>query len=204
MFPLADNPGVHGALTNMVAELKTAGLDKFFAFLPADTLHITAFEGLTDIPQDELNAATARFGHALEKKSAAEEYRVSPVGLTMGESLRIVVEGANDSEKRLLWDLRNVLHKATKTNCNDLTAYEFHISLAYPKKKFDNEVAQDIAPKLQAAYDRHIAPFALMQLGRVGFYKFEDMGRFTRIGTLGYDGYTELGTEAPEVEDASA
>ncbi|MCJ9672213.1 MULTISPECIES: DUF1868 domain-containing protein, partial [unclassified Neorhizobium] len=204
MFPLADNPGVHGALTNMVAELKTAGLDKFFAFLPADTLHITAFEGLTDIPQDELNAATARFEHALKSWYAVDEFCVSPVGLTMGESLRIVVEGANHTEKLLLLGLRSVLQKATNIPCADVTAYKFHISLAYPKKKFDNEVAQDIAPKLQAAYDHYIAPFALMQLGRVGFYKFEDMGQFRRLGTLGPDHYTKLGKQAPEVEDASA
>jgi hypothetical protein len=179
-------------------------LAEYFSVLPLDSMHMTVFCGMSGVPlgQDgystrvdrnaSLDEHTRTFEEALRTEKGPAGFVVSPYSVNVGESLRVLVVSDNDDEHQKLLDMRRLLQDVTGIDRGDLTSYQTHISLAYPKKFIPVEKAPQICDMLLDAFSKYIASLKI-NLGRVEFCEFEDMRHFKTLGFLGPDGYERAG-----------
>ena len=182
------------AICALQAELKASAFQKFFAFLPPASFHMTVFQGVSpaskpgrrlpaclprDASRDEVtNALLGRIdGIALPQR-----HRMRVVDLFSGCSLTMA--GATEEDEKSLRETRIALRRATGIDFDDFDDYVFHITLAYLLKWVPEATAQGIAALGAEMAERYIDEIGLIDLGPVEFCNFENMHHFERVKLL--------------------
>lgn len=176
------------ALVAAQDRLKAGPLADGFAFLPADSFHMTIFEGVIDyarttdrwpghLPTDvPVDTVTEDFARRLRNVGLAKQFSASPTGIFGGFSVRMT--GADASEEALLRLTRDQLQTATNLVRPDHDAYGFHITLAYNLRWFSAEEARAIIALSDEVGSELVKRLSRITLGPVEFCAFETMHQF--------------------------
>ena len=179
------------ALVSTQDILKAGSLASAFTFMPADSLHMTLFEGVIDyartadrwpahlplnatIAQATEDAAARLKGHCCQQK-----FKVRPIQVFGG--FTVVMAGATKQEEDRLRLTRNALRDALNLHRPDHDAYQFHVTLAYLLRWLSRDEAQDIIELSHTAAQALLADMPELTLGPAELCVFETMHRFERM-----------------------
>jgi hypothetical protein len=160
------------------------------AFTPVSSLHMTLFQGIIeyrrhlpywpvgvalDTPIDEM---TAIFLDRLQSFSGGPAFRVR---VTDALPTGLVVEGANEADRKALKEWRNAFANIFGYRHPDHASYEFHITFAYVIEKFADAtlpawqgMLRDVAREIN---DR----VGVLELRPPAFCAFNDMNHFEEL-----------------------
>ena len=175
--------------------LKAGPLASAFTFMPADSLHMTVFEGVIDysrtgdrwpghlsldatIAETTEDAAARLKGHTWQQK-----IKVRPVDVFAGFTVGIV--GSTEHEENGLRLTRNALRDAINLHRPDHDAYQFHITLAYLLRWLNRDEAREVIEVSHTAAKVLLSDMPELTLGPVELCSFETMHQFTPIMSLG-------------------
>lgn len=175
--------------------LKAGPLASAYTFMPADSLHMTIFEGVIDysrttdrwpghlsldatIAEAEEDASARLKGHPCQ-----QEFKLRPVEVFGG--FTVSMTGATEREENGLRMTRNALRDALNLHRPDHDAYQFHITLAYLLRWLSPDEAQEVIEISHAATKALFNEMAELSLGPVELCSFETMHRFDPIMSLG-------------------
>lgn len=160
------------------------------AFTPVSSLHMTLFQGIieyrrklpfwpADVPLDTpIDDMTAIFmdrlaGFRPEGPFEMEVTEATPAGLTL--------DGVTADDRARLKSWRNRFADLLGYRHPDHDSYSFHITFAYPKERFDDEMIAAWVPFLDTVVEdiRDRAP--VIALAPPAFCAFEDMNHFEEL-----------------------
>lgn len=183
-----------GALTRVRARLEALPFADCFAWTPAESWHMTVFQGTIegrraapfwpggmalDAPIDETTQVLAT---RLEGFAPAEPFAVKLVEVT---PLGLVVAGATGEDERWLRTLRDRLAEAFGYRHPDHDDYTFHVTLAYVKKWLPAGAEDVYLPALDAIGRDFAAEIPALELAPPAFCSFRDMNLFSPLRVLG-------------------
>lgn len=189
------------ALASVRAALAAEGLDRFWAWTPESSWHMTVFDlflhanaerreyvpsGLPyDTPAAEVDAAIFERLRATALPRTAER-RVSPVALYRGAGIGLALTGATRGQERRLRALRDILAAATGLRKRPGHAdYGFHITLGYQISWPTEAEAARIDAILDEVEARILRELPAFALGTPHACRFEDMDSFPPVFPLG-------------------
>ncbi|KAK2729641.1 hypothetical protein CKAH01_02615 [Colletotrichum kahawae] len=189
---------VYHSIESVIEELSTCKSSSIIAPLPATSLHMTIFEGVSDQvripgywPSDlALDATQKACDDHFEKKlrkfslgrEAAAPYRMSLKGidiLDVGVAVRL--DGVTLSEVERLRALRDRLADELKIRHSIHDEYGFHISILYFLRHPDDEQKRDIASILERHFGKMLKE---VELGPPEFCPFTNMHAFNPVFCL--------------------
>ena len=168
------------------------GADRL-AFTPADSLHMTLFQGVIEYrrrlpywPDDvALNApideVTELYRARLDSFSPGPAFRIKatelkPTGLTL--------DGVDERDRRALAEWRDRLSVCFGYRHPDHQDYRFHVTFAYLTDWLEDSMADAWRAGLSEALCALRTEAPVIDLGRPAFCTFEDMRRFEEIKRL--------------------
>lgn len=175
--------------------LKAGLLASAFTFMPADSLHMTIFEGVIDYSRTadrwpahlSLDAtiaeATKDAAARLKEHPCQQEFKLRPVEVFGGFTVGIT--GATDDEETGLRKTRNALRDALNLHRPDHDAYQFHVTLAYLLRWLSRDEAQEVVDVSHSVANALLQDMPTLTLGPVELCSFETMHRFDPIMSLG-------------------
>lgn len=188
----------HAAFRSMQSELMALPWSSHFTYLPPSSFHMTIFGGVAgdpldgegwppDVPLDvDRDGVTRGFLGRLEEARGATRLRVRAERSDHGTS--VVVEPEDAATHAIMRGLRDTLRDATGLHRPDHDAYEFHVSLAYLTRWFDEVDAVCFIDALDGVLDRYRAALDEIVLGPVEVCEFETMHAFRTVATFGDEG----------------
>lgn len=171
--------------------LKTGPMASAFTFMPADSLHMTIFEGVIDYSRTAdrwpahlsfdatIAEATEDAATRLQYHPYKQKFQVRPVEVFGGFTVGMV--GATEQDENSLRLTRNALRDALNLHRPDHDAYQFHITLAYLLRWLSPDEAQEVIAVSQAATKALLNQMPELSLGPVELCTFETMHQFTPI-----------------------
>lgn len=183
------------ALVAAQDSLKAGSLASAFTFMPADSLHMTLFEGVIDyartadrwpvhLPLDATIAqATEDAAARLQDHRCQLKFKVRPVEVFGGFTVGMV--GTTAHEEDGLRRTRNALRDALNLHRSDHDAYQFHITFAYLLRWLSRDEAQEVIEVSHTAAKALLADMPELILGPAELCTFETMHRFDPIMSLG-------------------
>ena len=188
---LGDGPAAR-ALSAARDRLRAAGGERVLAFLPAESCHMTLFDGLlhdvrrpdrwpSDLPLDApADRADAAMLAAFRGAPAPGRFTLSPVRLAIGDAgLGLILQGADAAEESRLRAFRDDL--AARTGLRHRPghdSYVFHITLAYLIAPVDPAEAEALETARRAAEAEILASLGPLTLGPPEACLFTDMTAF--------------------------
>lgn len=182
------------ALARVRARLTTLPYAGRFAWTPAESWHMTVFQGTIEgrraapfwpegVNLDAPIEETTRILDArLEGFVPAEPFAVKLVEVT---PLGLVVAGATPEDEQRLWALRDRLAEAFGYRHPDHDHYTFHVTLAYVKEWLPADAEETYLPVLEAIGGDFAAGIPVLELAPPAFCSFRDMNLFTPVRMLG-------------------
>lgn len=179
---------------SMQRELKALPWSTHFTFLPPSSFHMTIFGGIAGNPlqhegwPEELSTSLDRhdvtqwFLERLDSAVGASQLRVHVDRSDHGAS--VVVLPVDEQTRVRMRGLRDTLRDATGLQRPDHDEYEFHVSLAYLTRWFEEDEAAAYIDALDAIVDRHRAALDEIVLGPVEVCEFETMHAFCKVATF--------------------
>ena len=191
---VAPGSDAFAALVEAQQRLKAGPLAGAFTYLPADSLHMTIFEGVIDssrtperwprhlpteapIAQVAEDAAARLQGRDLEMTFAARPVEVF-AGFTVG------MTGATKAEETHLRQTRDTLRDALNIHRPDHDSYQFHITLAYLLRWLDRDEARQVIDLSADVAKVMCGKVPEISLGPIELCRFETMHRFEPIKRL--------------------
>lgn len=175
--------------------LKAGPLASAFTYMPADSFHMTIFEGVIDysrtadrwpghLPLDATIAeATEDAAARLQYHPCKQKFKVRPVEVFGGFTVGMV--GATDDEETGLRQTRNALRDALNLHRPDHDAYQFHVTLAYLLRWLSRDEAQEVVEVSQTVANALLQDMPALTLGPAELCTFETMHRFDPVMSLG-------------------
>lgn len=175
--------------------LKAGPLASAYTFMPADSLHMTIFEGVIDYSRTadrwpghlSLDAtiaeATEDAAARLQGHPGQQEFKLRPVEVFGG--FTVSVTGATDDEETGLRQTRNALRDALNLHRPNHDAYQFHITLAYLLRWLSPDEAQEVVEVSHSISNVLLEDMPRLTLGPAELCSFETMHRFDPIMSLG-------------------
>ena len=179
------------ALVSAQARLKAGPHADAFAFLPANSLHMTIFEGVIDYfrtptrwPEHmaidaSVDAVTADLATRLDGLGLPRAFKARPTGIFGGFSVRMT--GADAAQEALLRQARDMLRATTGIKRPDHASYAFHITLGYLMRWLSTEEANLVMDLSESVEADLLAQMPQIDLGPVEFCRFSTMERFERL-----------------------
>ncbi len=182
------------ALRRVRLRLEALPFADSFAWTPAESWHMTVFQGTIegrraapfwpdamalDAPIEE---TTRVLDARLEGFAQAEPFAVKLVEVT---PLGLVVAGATPEDEQKLRALRDRLADVFGYRHPDHAAYIFHVTLAYVKEWLPAGAEETYLPALEAIGRDFAAEIAVLELAPPAFCSFRDMNLFTPLRVLG-------------------
>ncbi len=164
-----------------------------FAFTPVESLHVTLFQGILDTrrrapfwPEDRptetpVEAMTAHFAGRLESFTPRAPFVFRPVGLT---PTGVVLEGAEDADRRALADWRDALADLFGYRHPDHDGYVFHVTFAYPVAWLPDDRLAAWRNVLADALADLVAATPVLRFAPPAFCRFADMCAFEPVRHL--------------------
>lgn len=182
-----------------VAELRDALLSLpsagYFTFLPAPSLHMTVFCGISgtplgsdgwpaDVPPGAtLDAITARFRRRLDGVNLPERVHVTAQRLDTGRAIAFAPADARSRDD--LRTIRSTLRDVTGLHRPDQESYEFHMSLGYLKRFMPHAEAEEHLDAIDAIFEASKPHLSRVSFGPVEYCTFENMLSFTPTAIVG-------------------
>jgi hypothetical protein len=195
-----DDPGALSALGAVRGRLAAAGLDRFWAWLPERSLHMTVFDVTLHARRDADHWPANLSPDATEADADAEmirrlsglragprpPYLMAPQGIYRGEGgVGVGLSSAGMEEDKRLRALRDQLAIATGlTHRPGHAVYRFHITLGYMIAWPSMAEAARADALFDAAEDALRAAAPVIALGLPDIRTFDDMTAFRRVGAL--------------------
>ncbi|WP_010139801.1 DUF1868 domain-containing protein [Oceanicola sp. S124] len=183
----------HAALVDIQAGLKAGPHGGSFTFLPAESLHMTVFQGISGpdanrfdwpagVDRDATrNQVTAVLKARLAGISLPQSRRIRALEIFAGHSM--TVDGIGPDEEGLR-ETRARLSEVTGIDPKGFETYTFHISLAYLLHWLSEEVAREVIALSEALFAEHGPRLQDIRLGRVELCNFEHMHHFEPLQLL--------------------
>ena len=193
------DPADNAALAAIPAAMRAAGLDHFWAWLPAPSYHMTLFDMLLhgargprwsrDLDQGMVGReADAVLTERLRGVSCqtAPRFRMANRGLAVSPAgIGVTLEGETPAEDARLRALRDLLAALTGLSARPGHAdYRFHITLAYLIEWPSPAEAEAADEALAAAETAFLAAAPVFDLGPPEVCLFDDMCEFRPLFTL--------------------
>ncbi|WP_112320377.1 DUF1868 domain-containing protein [Oceanibium sediminis] len=163
-------------------------------FTPADSLHMTVFDGVIETQREAdawpagldcaapINAVTDVLLQRLPGFAAPPAFSVSAVNLL---PTGLLLDGATAADTRVLWRWRDTLTAPFGFRRPEHDSYRFHMTFAYPLRWLDDDEAsrwEDALGEILADL-RRAAP--VIPLRAPAFCRFADMTHFEELLVLG-------------------
>lgn len=183
---------VHRGLAAMQAGLKDGPWAKCFAFLPADSFHMTLYRGVNDkrripeewpkdIPLDTpLEKVTEIFAERLGDLDLGDGFVMSAEALESapgGESQLTLAAGDAVTEMRLR-DARNAIRLALNHERPGEANYVFHITFSYRARPLSDDWEAALRERQAGLFARFAADFPLVRTGPPRLCRYTDMLAF--------------------------
>jgi hypothetical protein len=110
--------------------------------------------------------------------------RVRPVGVRHNAGIGVLVDGADDTNERLLRDTRRQLSEALGYQPANFAGYRFHITLAYLLHWLNEDLAQRVGEEVEAAFQGLAGTVPEIELGPPEFCNFDTMHEFVPLRPL--------------------
>ena len=183
------------ALCALQDDIKASPLSENYVFLPKPSFHMTIFCGVSGLPlgddgwpQDIPNSAnldyiSREFAAKLSAWKVRNKFNVRAIGMSMPGTVRMVPATAQDASN--LRNIRHQLQELTGLYRDDIDSYEFHISLGYLLRWYNDKTAAAAMNSADELFQLHMAPFSDLELGPIEFCTFQTMHHFEVFQMLG-------------------
>lgn len=181
------------AIGRVRARLEALPFAGRFAWTPAESWHMTVFQGTIEgrraasyWPEGmnlgaSIDETTRVLAARLEGFAPAEPFAVKLVEVT---PLGLVVAGATRGDERTLRALRDRLAEAFGYRHPDHDDYTFHVTLAYVKEWLPAGAEETYLPALEAIGRDFAAEIPVLELAPPAFCTFRDMNLFSPVRVL--------------------
>ncbi|MHA3915020.1 DUF1868 domain-containing protein [Halovulum sp. GXIMD14793] len=171
--------------------LKTGPHADAFTFLPAESFHMTVFEGVIDytrtperwpthLPLDApIDTVTTDFAERLQDINLPAPLQVRPEGIFAGFSVSLT--GATPEAETRLRHTRDQFQTATNLIRPDHDTYRFHITLGYLLRWLDPTEANAVLDLSEDIAAKFTKTAGQINLGTPEFCRFDTMHHFERI-----------------------
>nr|WP_321980846.1 DUF1868 domain-containing protein [uncultured Cohaesibacter sp.] len=180
------------ALVSMQKEIKAGPFAHLFAFLPADSLHMTLFQGVSpgcislsegwpkDIPLgSSRDSVTQTFVQRLTGQHLPTGMNVTAGDLFALHS--VTVCGATPQDEQMLRQVREILSQLTSIRYHAHDSYIFHVTLAYPLSFTDKDTATAIHKESARLFARYEKDLSDISMAAVEFCNYETMLQFEPV-----------------------
>ena len=183
----------HAALVDIQEGLKAGPRAGCLTFLPAASLHMTVFRGISgpfanrfDWPEGvdrgaTRNQVTRVLLDRLDGIELPESRRIRATEVFCGHSM--AVDGVGTDELGLR-DTRAQLREATGIDPAGVERYTFHITLAYLLRWLGEDEAREVIALSEALFAENGPRLQDIRLGRIEFCNFEHMHHFEPLHRL--------------------
>ncbi|KUP91982.1 DUF1868 domain-containing protein [Tritonibacter horizontis] len=181
----------HAALCEMQDDLRQSDFGALFTYLPAASLHMTVFQGISPdernwpegLPQDaSRDEVTAAFVDRLSGQDLPERRSVAARGLYAGHS--VTLDGVDAIEEARLRTTRMSLRDLTGLRHDHFDTYTFHSTLGYLLRWLDASEATDLIAFSDETFARYADRLARIELGPLELCNFETMHYFEPVALL--------------------
>lgn len=133
--------------------LRNSLFAKYYTFLPKPSFHMTIFCGVSGVPLGEdgwpegmerassLDDITSIFSERFASQSNTSGFGMVASGISLPGT--VTMQAASDADQSKLTAARHRLQKLTGLYRSDIDTYEFHISLGYLKRWFDQTTVEE-------------------------------------------------------------
>lgn len=183
----------HAALVEIQQGLKAGPHAASFTFLPAESLHMTVFQGISgpfanrfDWPEGvdkeaTRNQVTRVLKDRLDGIGLPQARRIRALEIFAGHS--VTVDGIGPDEQGLR-DTRATLREVTGIDPEGYETYTFHISLAYLLHWLTDDAAREVVALSDALFAEHGPRLQDIRLGPIELCSFEHMHHFEPLRHL--------------------
>lgn len=187
-----DDDAVHRGLAAMQAGLRDGPWAGCFAFLPADSFHMTLYRGVNDkrrVPEEwprdlpldtPLDEMTAIFAERLNGVNLGDGFVMRPEALESvpsGESQLLLSADGGATEARLR-DVRDAIRLALNHERPGEADYTFHITFSYRVRRLSEEWEDGLREAQKSLFARFAADFPLIRVGPPRLCRYTDMLAF--------------------------
>jgi hypothetical protein len=185
----------HRALVRLQNGLRTALAADAFAFLPADSFHMTLYRGVNHLrrldaewpgyldQETPLDAVTAEFAARLAPLKLPESFRMRPVALysnPTGES-QLRLEGATAAEKKKLHNARWLIRDALQHARPGEDDYAFHITFSYRVRPLASGETIDLNRRQEQLFKEFARDVPMFAVGAPTLCDYNDMLAFRPV-----------------------
>ena len=183
----------HAALVEIQQGLKAGPHAASFTFLPAESLHMTVFQGISgpfanrfDWPEGvdkgaTRNEVTRVLKERLDGIALPQARRIRALEIFAGHSM--TVDGIGPDEQRLR-DTRATLRDVTGIAPAGHETYTFHITLAYLLHWLEERAAREVIALSEALFAEYGPRLQDIRLGPIELCNFEHMHHFEPLRHL--------------------
>lgn len=171
--------------------IKNSPLEKYYAFLPNDSFHMTLFNGLNDQQRDEtrwppafpkdatMEQADDFFTNAINAVKLPKNPRMKFREVSITDStIKLLLDPADEEQNKILRAFRDRAAENIGLFISNHKNYNFHISLAYTYIIPEGEDAT-LLPKIKAEIDAILKKAPAFEIGEPYIAYFDDMNAFS-------------------------
>ncbi|WP_232823004.1 DUF1868 domain-containing protein [Oceanibium sediminis] len=185
----------HALLAELQDKVRRSAFGGLFTYLPADSFHMTVFQGWSPFLPDEnawpegvprdatRDGTTDVLRRKFDGLTLPQRFRIRPDGLFGLHSLTVC--GADDEEERRLRDARIAMRDASGLVPRDFDSYVFHVSLAYQLRWVDDAMAREMVAFSDELGSAFAAEVPEIEIGPCELCDFENMHHFEPVLYLG-------------------
>jgi len=171
--------------------LRNSVFAEHYTFLPKPSFHMTIFCGVSGIPLGEdgwpegmdrassLDDITSTFSERFASQTNMSGFGMVASGISLPGT--VTMRAASDADQSKLSDARHRLQKLTGLFRSDIDTYEFHISLGYLKRWFDQTAIDEAYATAEQLFETHLKDSGVQFLGTLELCAFETMHHFEPV-----------------------
>lgn len=171
--------------------LKETMIADHYTFLPKPSFHMTVFCGVSGDPLGEdgwpegmertssLNEITKKFSERFPRKDNSPGIDVTASGISKPGT--VTMQPASPAGQSKLSKARHRLQKLTGLYRSDIDTYEFHISLGYLRRWFDQDTAEEAYKTAERLFAHYLRDRGAHTLGAIELCTFETMHHFEPV-----------------------